>query len=666
MCGRLSAVKNKLPGVPFVWRTCVLLATCVWPCIAAEPDAASSCDSAIETAEDRFIFEPTSDARCIPYRVEYASELPTPVLREFEAESLVVRQQKKGLPTEIVAIKNARVDADLLRRVCFRYGYLDVDVAVCVEFHPPEALIRYTVKLGPRFMINRKSIRISDHPEYQLPTASDVLPIEANQFVSFQYLIDERKRLKRAFRDQGFYFIHVSKPLLHADSDEKTVWVEYEVERGDRISVDSISLPTETAVPLAFIRRRIPLVRGDFLCQSRIERARTNLMDTGLFANVRVTGTPSPGEAHKAVVAVELTDAPSRVIGAGAHYGVSEGIKGSVLWQDKNFLHKAHHVGVLASIGQKEMGGALFYDVPDIFSHRQKLHTEASYKHLNMKAYNGEKVSLCLGLIQPFRMGKYEGSASILPVVEFSQLTRNQSYEQHLFGAVFNVRADFTNHRLYPTAGISVDLNVAPYWGSFGRVDPTTEGGLFKHKKGSVTRSPTVHNLTVLNATCSSYIPLLRRRSEPTANASVLAVAATLGSTMIEDVEYIPFDKRFYGGGRALIRSYGYQMSGELDDQGVPFGGASAFEACIEPRIRISEDFGAVIFWDCSHISPKKFPDLSDSSKFVHGIGFGVRYFTRFGPVRLDIAFPLKRRKDAKNKKIDKAAQFYISVGQTF
>ncbi|HUT57967.1 MAG TPA: BamA/TamA family outer membrane protein, partial [Phycisphaerae bacterium] len=41
--------------------------------------------------------------------------------------------------------------------------------------------------------------------------------------------------------------------------------------------------------------------------------------------------------------------------------------------------------------------------------------------------------------------------------------------------------------------------------------------------------------------------------------------------------------------------------------------------------------------------------------------GIGVRYYTEFGPLRVDFAVPLNRRRG-----IDGRFQFYVSIGQAF
>lgn len=616
------------------------------------------------------VFEKTTESYSIPYRIELvetSGNIPAAITREFEAESLLVHDQKKGIVSETVARKKIHQDALLLTRVCYRYGYFNVEIKEAVDFQPTFAVMHYAIDLGPRYTISAKKVTILDDSAYVLPRVHDVLPVLAQEHVSFPNIIAERKRLKYAFRDEGFYCVHIEKPRVHVRARTRTIQVEYIARKGNLVTVDHVRLLNHHNVPEQFILRRVPLHPGDVLRQSALDRAHSDLMDTGLFANVRIHGQTTDPTASRNIVNVEVTEAPSRVIGVGAHYTASEGAVGTVIWRNKNFLNKAHQFGILATLGTKEMAGTLFYDFPDVLATHQKLHSEITYKHLNMKAYEGEKFEAVCGMIRRFRFKKYEMNASILPVAEFSELSRHKSYRQNLFGIRTNLNINLTNHRLYPTSGVILNIDIQPYWGSFARLleESTPSHNLWKRKKGAFDVNKNIHNLTVCTGSITGYVPL-RKHMALVPNSTLLAAFVTAGTVAIKDFEYLPFDKRFYGGGRNSIRSYGYQLSGELDDKGDPIGGASIFEACIEPRVRISEDFGAVIFWDCSYVSPKKFPDFSQTDNFLHGCGFGIRYFTRFGPIRLDLAFPFKRRTKKDHEKVDKAIQFYISVGQNF
>ena len=114
------------------------------------------------------------------------------------------------------------------------------------------------------------------------------------------------------------------------------------------------------------------------------------------------------------------------------------------------------------------------------------------------------------------------------------------------------------------------------------------------------------------------------------------------------NVAGIPFDKLFYAGGGGSVRGFVYQSAGPRDAFNNPLGGASVVEGSVEFRQRFGKSFGAVAFVDAGSAYPDILPDFSLFAPRV-GAGVGVRYYTDFGPVRLDVGFPLNapRRRSA-------------------
>ena len=51
---------------------------------------------------------------------------------------------------------------------------------------------------------------------------------------------------------------------------------------------------------------------------------------------------------------------------------------------------------------------------------------------------------------------------------------------------------------------------------------------------------------------------------------------------------------------------------------------------------------------------------------FSFGAGAGARYYTPIGPIRLDFALPIHRRKNTDGHYIDDAFEIYIGLGQAF
>ena len=77
-----------------------------------------------------------------------------------------------------------------------------------------------------------------------------------------------------------------------------------------------------------------------------------------------------------------------------------------------------------------------------------------------------------------------------------------------------------------------------------------------------------------------------------------------------------------------------------------------------EVRARITETIGAVGFVDAGIVSADA--TFSSTEDLKVGVGVGARYYTGFGPLRFDLAFPLEPGPD------DADFAFYIGIGQAF
>ena len=73
----------------------------------------------------------------------------------------------------------------------------------------------------------------------------------------------------------------------------------------------------------------------------------------------------------------------------------------------------------------------------------------------------------------------------------------------------------------------------------------------------------------------------------------------------------------------------------------------------------MTKSIGLVGFFDSGYAYQSITPNFKQP--LLHGAGIGLRYITDFGPIRLDIGFPLKKRKF-----IDKSYQVYFGIGHAF
>ena len=154
----------------------------------------------------------------------------------------------------------------------------------------------------------------------------------------------------------------------------------------------------------------------------------------------------------------------------------------------------------------------------------------------------------------------------------------------------------------------------------------------------------------------------------PIGERLVIAGRARFGSIAGVDRDDLAPSRRYYGGGGGSVRGYGYQRLGPFEplnpldedrDEASelrPIGGRSVTEFALEARYRFG-DYGIVPFIDAGNSYESILPRVSD---LRFGAGIGGRFYTNFGPLRVDVATPLNPREG------DGKIALYISIGQAF
>jgi translocation and assembly module TamA len=218
--------------------------------------------------------------------------------------------------------------------------------------------------------------------------------------------------------------------------------------------------------------------------------------------------------------------------------------------------------------------------------------------------------------------------ANVVQLADVNPRTGTQRYE--LVGLPAYLKLDETDNLLNPTTGYRAQLNVTPAH--------TFSGS---------------HLTFATNLLSGSTYWALGPEQR-----AVLAGKIAFGSLDGAPLSQLPSDQRIYAGGGGSVRPYGYLMAGPLAPNNVPIGGRSSLVLNLEARIKITETIGIVPFVDAGSYYESPLPQLGRTP--LYGVGLGARYYTAFGPLRLDLATPLHKRH------ADSPIQVYISLGQAF
>ena len=113
-----------------------------------------------------------------------------------------------------------------------------------------------------------------------------------------------------------------------------------------------------------------------------------------------------------------------------------------------------------------------------------------------------------------------------------------------------------------------------------------------------------------------------------------------VGHTVGADIGELPASQRFFAGGDQSVRGYKYQSLGPTDASGNVIGGISLAVASIEYEHRIKGRWSGALFFDAGYA----FDDPSEPVS--RGAGFGLRWRTAIGLLRVDLAQALDRDGD--------------------
>jgi translocation and assembly module TamA len=433
---------------------------------------------------------------------------------------------------------------------------------------------------------------------------------------------------------RGYAFADVGALDVEVDHASRTATLTLPVNpngsrRFGRVLVEGA--PLFSAAHIETVARFDP---GEPFTAPRLEDLRRALVATGLVSAVEIRPVARDG-TDVVDIAVALQPAPLRTIAGEAGYGTGEGARVEVSWEHRNLLPPEGAVRFRGVLGtQEQLVGATLRR--NNFGRRDRVLTgNILASHIDRPGFEATSFLLGLGLERQsniiwqkkwtWSIGADLIASDERDVDVDSGMTRSRTF---FIGALpATLSYDGSNDLLDPTEGFRLSGRFSP--------EASLQGGAFGYARAQIDGS--------------FYQPL--------SDTIVLAGRARLGTIFGARRDRIAPSRRFYAGGGGSVRGYGYQRLGPRDPVfDDPIGGRSLAEFALEARVRVG-DFGIVPFLDAGNIYTSPLPGIDD---LRFGAGLGVRYHTRFGPIRVDVGTPLSRRSG------DPRVAVYVSLGQAF
>ena len=377
---------------------------------------------------------------------------------------------------------------------------------------------------------------------------------------------------------------------------------------------------------------------GQIYSSALVDDLRRAMIDTQLFAGVTVTPVDTGKREADGTAITDIringNAGPLRRLSGQIGYSSGEGARAEALWRHRNLWRPQGEFTARLVVGTQEQRVAAEMQKRNFGLRDRTLSMLADIANIERPAFEARTATLSASLARlstPIwqKRWTYSFGAEILASDELDRSNEELNDRQVYFIAALPVSAGFdaSDDLLDPQQGFRVNLAATPEISRTG--DQTASYGRFI-------------------ADASAYRAVRRN--------FVLAGRIRLGSIIGAERDEVAPTRRLYAGGGGSVRGYDFQGVGPTGSNERPSGGRGLFEASMEGRYRFG-NFGVVGFVDAGSLSENSMPTLSGTQ---FGIGVGGRYFTGFGPIRIDVARALNRGPR------DPKLGLYISIGQAF
>lgn len=520
--------------------------------------------------------------------------------------------------------------------------------------------------------------------------------------------------LREILRDETYLDAAVTPELTTARLVDGTGYaadLNYRVDLGKSYRINDILLSGNKLTVDRLVRRELDFKSGDPLRWGRVEDSRRNLLGTGLYRDVNISAANTDTLTGSTDLTVQVIERRPAYYELGVGVGSLERVRLLAAWGHNN----------LAGTGRRMLvRGRGSWNVEDVVGSpiafdQGQINYRGEVNYVDPRLNDG-RYSLDTTLFLS-RETRGESGLNLLGWgATVGTFWRSNRFVTNNVFLGYKV----TEPEIHPQAP-------ADWQARFNEVNPgisrvrSLNWAMYLDHRDDLFR-PVAGDYTVLTAQLAggllggdyqffkwtaAWHTYRRMPAGTLALRFKVGGTRTYGSSLDQGPDGVPYDDRFFAGGASTVRGYANNSLGpqvtdqsELDylnyttDVLLPDnparGGNYLLLTNVEWRIPLpllrSWGLATVVFFDGGNVwaelkdlhlrgfrlrSDPGFPTDPGSTRdwdYRYSLGTGIRFDTPFGPVRVDVGFPLKRVRylsDERDYK-DPAAVWHFSVGYPF
>jgi len=551
---------------------------------------------------------------------------------------------KTGMLDEDI-LKN---DLQLLSAYYMDHGYLEVKISQPkIDLSNPKKIrIEVDIEEGPQYHLGDIDFK------GDFLTTKEVLfkalKIKRGDVYSNSAIRRDVNTLMEKFSNQGYAYVEVN-PETSVDNKTHLVNLTFEIDKKKRVFFERIQIVGDQKTRDKVIRRELRVVEGELYSATNLNRSRDRLKRTGYFKEVDFSTSRGSTE-EKINLDIKVEETPTGSLSFGVGYSTLEGVIGSVTLADRNLFGLGYAASLKVALGTETQNFRLSFTDPyflgypfsagfdvyheviayfDTYSYRitggdirfgkeltETIRIDAMYKLENVNVYD-------VALDAPLDVRQQKGSTTTSAVSLMPSI---------------DTRDDYFNPRRGNKSTILIQY----------------AGGILGGDNDFVK----------FVAQTSWYFPLPLK--------TTLNLRGQIGFITPyggKSWRNLPVYETFYVGGATTVRGFEYGWAGPVNrTTETPLGATKMYVINTELIFPLAREIGlrGAVFFDIGKGFNKwsgkgLIPATKDGAwppRF--GVGPGIRWYSPFGPINIDIGFNLNPKKGEKGNVID------FNAGSTF
>jgi len=514
------------------------------------------------------------------------------------------------------------VDIQVLKLLYLNEGYKFVKINVKKYFKGNKVDIELAINEGKKNIVD--SIEFTGNKAFSSKYLSKHCNAKPNGPFIKSFFKRDIEAIKKLYLNKGYKDIVINYEISNGYA--KSILIS--INEGYSYFVSKLIIIGASKTQYNLLKNRFPIKVGDIYNSIEIQKFRSEMDNSGIFSSFDISKIKR--NANSLDIIIKVIPEKSKYYGFGLGWEDRRSIRGTVEYQVQNIFNSYSNFSTTLQLGLKEIRGAVNYDTPYLFNTEINSSTRLWMEDEIFPSYKSTRYGISESIIKKINNTSYISAAYMLYKTNITEKFGNPDLIEDFSTSAlsFLYIIEKRDNPFNPTRGSFFSSNLKLALPLFGNT--VFYKFLWNYQKNWRFLKTGTFSLSIRNGFASGDVHI---------------------------------SERFFAGGSHTFRGTPDDRLGPINtDYNQPRGGNAMILFNIEATFPLNvfpiDNLYYSVFLDVGNIywETKDF----NMQKVEKAIGFGLKYRTPMGPLKIEFAWNLR------GKNADKFFNFSIGIGNVF